>query len=96
MGILFAFLIIASDGHDNEARGIGAMMAASAECGFKLDEEVLRQILHGAEDRYPGYAEDVAYAMRRAVERIRQAPPKWRAAHCADMHQDAKDSDLAK
>ena len=96
MGILFAFLIIASDGHDMEARGIGAMMAASAECGFKLDEEVLRQILHGAEDRYPGYAEDVAYAMRRAVERIRQAPPKWRAAHCADMRQDAKDSDLAK
>ena len=77
MGILFAFLIIASDGHDMEARGIGAMMAASAECGFKLDE-------------------DVAYAMGRAIERIRQAPPKWRAAHCADMRQDAKDSDWAK
>lgn len=74
-----------ASGEDVEARGIGAVIAASIHCPIPVDAAKLGAFAGAREGAFPGFGKKVSDAMNEAAARIEAAPPAWRAAHCAEM-----------
>lgn len=85
--LMLALLLVSlpAIAEDIDARGFGAVLAASAECHFTLDTEKIRLAVADHEVRRAGFAGEVSTAMHEAAARIEAAPASWRAAHCGDM-----------